>query len=388
MSRELPFCIMTPKRHRHPALARSVSMHLKLALILLLLSGLLVTGAADDDEHIDDDEQDISDSDEDEEDEWDRDFIESHYVEIDKDHDCRDDAYLNCTEQQEKGECEDEEDLLGTRALCPITCNTGTCTLPNRTSVWVEFKCFQHGEDIQVFFTNSDPQPDDFIAIYPEYLNFTENPEDLEESYMWFYCCGSMHENCRVAMGGLEFGGAGPDEHSEWTLFPLESGKYKAVLLRGDESTILAQSQVFTAKPEGHSCYSECRDLIYTDQLCYTPKDDTIDVTFENCVPREDDRVAIYSDKETNPGRNEPLLWLGTCGNQTCNGKVATESLSFGVGEPKEDSSAQWPLPPGDYKAYLMRTNEGGRYGRASGESSSFTIKFEGESCYDDSEDL
>jgi hypothetical protein len=372
---------------------------LKLALILLLISGLLVIGTAEDSgdyeeedfeegEEEDFDEHEISDSGDEEDHEWDDDFVESHYVEIDSDHDCRDDAYVNCTEVQERGECGDETDLLGTRTLCPVTCNTGSCKMPNRTSVWVEFKCFQHGEDIPVYFTNSDPQPDDFIGIYPEYLNFTEQPEDLEEAYMWFYSCGSMHEHCRVAMGGLLFGGAGPDEHSEWTEFPLESGKYKAALVRSDERTILAQSQVFTAKPEGHSCYSECRDLIYTDEACYTPKDDTISVTFENCVPREDDRVAIYSENEANPGVTEPLMWLGTCGNQTCKGDVATETLEFGVGEPKEDGSAQWPLPPGNYKAHLMRSNEGGRYGRSSGESSSFTLKFEGESCYDDEEDL
>jgi hypothetical protein len=77
-----------------------------------------------------------------------------------------------------------------------------------------------------------------------------------------------------------------------------------AVLTRDYDKTILAESRTFRAKPEGQSCYADCHDFIYTDQTCYSPEHDYIYVTFEKCVPREDDRIAIYYDYEAKSGEN------------------------------------------------------------------------------------
>lgn len=329
------------------------------------------------------------------------DFISEHYVEIDPDHDCRDDAHYNCTKGKTLGICDvddtdhhhhDDADhhhlhvLVAERNLCPVTC--GLCDMPNRTSVWVEESCFRYGQDIHVFFTNTDPEPDDYVGIYPSYFNVANEPTRLEEPEMWFYSCGSVVEECRTAMGGLIFGEMGPSDGTRWRNFPLLSGSYQAVLARGDERTVLATSQTFVAKSDGHSCSSECIDLIYADETCYTAHDDRIVVTFEICVPRDDDKIVIYPHDEEDPGTEQPLLWLTTCGTQDCTDTIAAGTVEFGINEPIESGSIEWPLQPGEYRAFLMRTNEGGKYGRASAKSTSFTIRNVGESCFNDQEDL
>ena len=361
----------------------------RLALVLILFSGAVMTQCyADEDlEELGmENEEDYVDEDDVDEDFFDPEYVANHIVDIDPDHDCRDDAFINCTEVEESGNChpdEHDEYLLKIASLCPVTC--GSCKLPERTSVWVEYECFQHGEDIHVFFSSASPEPSDFIGIYPSYFNFEENPELLEVPEMWLYTCGSLHEECRTAFGGIIFGDMGPDDHGEWLNFPLESGKYRALLVR-DDSVILSESQIFTAKPEGHTCYSACHDSIYSDQTCYT-ENEAIRVTFENCFPRDDDHIAIYYYTETVPGEKEPLLWLGTCGTQECTGEVASDTITFDASPPVESGVLNFPLLPGRYKAHLMRTSEGGKFGRSSTEIP-FDILHEGESCYHDEEDL
>jgi len=309
-------------------------------------------------------------------------------VDIDPNHNCRDDAYLDCVEVSEMGHCEpntSEADLLATRGLCPVTC--GICKLPPRTSVWLDFECFQHGEDIAVFFANVDPEIDDYIGIYPSYMDLTAGNGVLENAYMWLHTCGSTHEMCKTAMGGLIFGSMGPSEDEEWTMFPLASGEYKAALVRGDESEVLAESLPFAAKSAGQSCYSQCKDMIFTDKTCYRVGD-PIHVNFENCAPRHDDRIAIYADTEERAGSSEPLVWIGSCGSQTCKKEVSADTVSFGYkDETLVDGSQSWPLKPGKYRAFLIRVHQGsGSYGRASAHSYAFTVKQQGSSCFDQEE--
>lgn len=69
--------------------------------------------------------------------------------------------------------------------------------------------------------------------------------------------------------------------------------------------------------------------------------------------------------------------------------QVETGTLIFGPKDPEEYGTTTWPLPPGDYKAFLMRMNEGGEFGRRSTENASFTINPPGETCFqEDQEDL
>lgn len=292
-------------------------------------------------------------------------------------HRCRDDAYMNCTKVLESGDC----DLSKTgplqranRKICPVTC--GLCSMPSTSKVWLDHNCYQHSEDIVVHFNNSDPDPWDYIGIYPASHDFTKNPDLLVKAPLWLTCCGGLHEYCKTARGSLLFGGLGPTDQATWNFFPLAAGEYKAVLARGeDPHELIVESEPFVAKPQGHSCYDECKDLIYTGQECYNSDTASIHVTFENCKPEDNDAIAIYHEGETPGGTNQPLLWLGACGSQECMGKVSYDILVFGPKPPNEAGRLGWPLPEGNYKAYLMKgSTDGGNYGTPSAETL-FSIK-------------
>ena len=314
-------------------------------------------------------------------------LVEGHVVEASYDQHCRDDALIDCDKILEEGLCnvEHKHDLISYRDLCPVTC--GVCTAPPTNLVWLDYNCYQHAEDITVYFANAMPDKEDYVGIFPAYADVKTNPDLLfDDALMWFYCCGSMEEFCRTMHGGLIFGSMGPSEHEKWTEFPLQAGTYKAVLARGKNNTLLAESAVFSVKPEGQSCYHDCKDMVFADSTCYVYEDGTINITFENCKPIDNDRVAIYPEG-VRAGSEEPDLWVGTCGNQTCTGKVVTEVLSFGPAGPETSGAARWPLAPGTYRAYLMRMTEGG-FGNPAAESASFTINHGGEPCFHDTEDL
>jgi hypothetical protein len=316
-------------------------------------------------------------------------YVNPNAQHIDEDHECRDDAYVDCEEIFEDDKCHLIGDVINYRDLCPVTC--GKCERPLRTAVWTDFDCFHHKEDITIFFTNRDPEAEDFIGIYPSYMDFNEDVELLEEAKLWLYGCGSLEEHCKTAMGGLLFGMLGPSDEADWLEFPLPGGEYKAALARIDpELELLAESVPFTVKAQGQSCYFECNEIVYTDQPCYSPGVDSIYVTFESCTPQPEDRVAIYpSTVGAHPGDLEAPLWLGTCGKQKCIEAVHSDNLEFGGAEgPDATGTVKWPLPPGDYKAFLMRMNEGDTYGRMLAESSTFVIMPQGEACSGVSEDL
>jgi hypothetical protein len=302
-------------------------------------------------------------------------------------HNCRDDSSVNCTEVHEDGGCDPlgSSQLLNYREICPVTC--GYCELPNETKVWIDDSCLEYGEDIETFYTNTNPDPEDFVGIYPSYTN-TSDPEEVEGALLWFYTSGSMTETCRTAIGGLNFGDIGPTDHEDWAFFPLAAGNYKAALIQGStDNTVISVSDTFVAMAKGEKCTVGCKDLVYADSSCYTPEK-AMHFTFEICEPSHNDRVAIHSSTVETPDLEKPLLWLGTCGDQLCMDQVETGTLTFGPKDPEESDTTTWPLPPGEYKAFLMRMNEGGEFGKHSTESASFTINLPGETCYQDEEDL
>lgn len=315
-------------------------------------------------------------------------YVNPNAQHIDEDHECRDDAYVDCHEILQDGKCDLVSDILDYRDLCPVTC--GKCTLPLRTAIWTDFDCFHHKEDITIFFTNKSPEAEDFIGIYPSYVNFTENLDQLDEATLWLYGCGSLEEHCKTAMGGLIFGMIGPSDEADWLDFPMAGGEYKAALSRLDpEIVLLAESVPFIVKAQGQSCYFECKEIVYTDQPCYSPDEDSIYITFENCTPQPGDRVAIYpSTVGAHPGDVAAPLWLGTCGKQACAEAVVSDNLEFGADGPDATGTVKWPLPPGEYKALFMRTNEGDAFGRMLAESNTFVMMPQGETCSGVSEDL
>ncbi|KAL3942173.1 MAG: hypothetical protein SGBAC_003598 [Bacillariaceae sp.] len=283
---------------------------------------------------------------------------------------CRDDPYINCEEVQESGDCDPEKTgILPTsrRNLCSVTC--GICAV-EEDAVWLEYKCYEYGEDIHVFFHNHKPTVQDYVGIYPAAYDFSKHPELLFEAPMWLTTCGSLEDGCKAAKGGLLFGDLGPSDEVAWNFFPLSVGDYKAVLARGNETIeVVSESDIFRANPLGRSCNNDCQDLIHTDVECYNSGVDTIQITFENCNPHEENLIAIYKDDEA-PGEIEPLLWLGTCGTQECVGEVAYDILLFGPRSPDEAARTSWPLPDGDYKAYILQYAPGANHGIPAAETS------------------
>lgn len=98
---------------------------------------------------------------------------------------------------------------------------------------------------------------------------------------------------------------------------------------------------------------------ISTDSTYYYYSYDIV-VTFDNPSARSLDWVGIF-DSSADLSVEEPLLWLYTCGSQTCSGTGGAQAseVTLGYGDPIEDSGASgFPLPPGDYVAALMRNEE------------------------------
>lgn len=126
----------------------------------------------------------------------------------------------------------------------------------------------ERDEDIEAFYTNTDPDPEDFVGIYPLYTN-TSDPEEVERALSWFYTCGSMTEMCRTAIGGLIFGDVGPTDHEGWAFFPLATGHYKAALVQGGtDNTLISVSDNFVALAKWEKCTVECKDLVCAYSSC------------------------------------------------------------------------------------------------------------------------
>jgi hypothetical protein len=104
----------------------------------------------------------------------------------------------------------------------------------------------------------------------------------------------------------------------------------------------------------------KCVASISTDKLCFG-KEETIQVTFENCHPAASDWVAIRETKYASQLRIPffkyyEALRLRPCGSQTCMDPVKSGSVTFderlAVGG---DTEYEWPLPKGKYKIYLIQ---------------------------------
>jgi uncharacterized surface protein with fasciclin (FAS1) repeats len=96
-------------------------------------------------------------------------------------------------------------------------------------------------------------------------------------------------------------------------------------------------------------------NLVSTDKHCYHVGED-IEVSFVDAFPHPQDWVAIYEgDADPHDLASRPLLWLYTCCDQHCNFAVSSDTLTFGSGLPDESSRGHFPLPAGNYKAFLAR---------------------------------
>jgi hypothetical protein len=107
-----------------------------------------------------------------------------------------------------------------------------------------------------------------------------------------------------------------------------------------------------SSAPSSEPTIQVCTDMIQADLGCYSPQT-TINIEFENCNPFEDDWIGIYQDDSQLDLNDlgDSLLWLWTCGSQSCVGQVFVDTLPF-------DGN----LEMGTYVAHLVRRNSGGPY--------------------------
>lgn len=345
------------------------------------------------DEDYDHDHENAGEEDEDY-DYFDDDFLRTYAIDIDAQTDCRDspDELMDCEELKADGVCTDpSRDLLGQRELCPVTCDLCPDP-PSQTAIWSDQDCYDYMDDVHVYFTNTNPKGDDFVAIYKAYhdlgnsTSVQEHQEAAEEHEMWLYCCGNIDEHCKTSSGGVIFGERGVHPRIRWTTFPMQPGRYKAALLRYD-GTLLAESEHFSAKSEGDSCATECTNAVYADELCLETiggKLDLLHIHFETCTPEVNNRIAIYASGLD--GRHvaeiEPQLWLKTCGDYDCREEHSAHVISFGKdGQALKGALGAWSLPPGAYRAHLMKATENVPFGRSVAMSEEIVVKGEGEVC-------
>ena len=95
-----------------------------------------------------------------------------------------------------------------------------------------------------------------------------------------------------------------------------------------------------------------CEDSITTTKSCYFVGQHMV-VDFENCLPLEDDWLAVYESDANATNLGDPILWMWTCGDEFCQGPVYSDVLAFAFSV---------PLNPGSYRAHLLRRNSGGPY--------------------------
>ena len=95
---------------------------------------------------------------------------------------------------------------------------------------------------------------------------------------------------------------------------------------------------------------TNCTNSIESIQSCY-PDWSNISISFLNCHPLVGDWIGIYNISADPQDLQQPLLWIWTCGAQSCLGAAYSETVVF-----------EEPIETGFYKAYLVHRNPGGPY--------------------------
>ena len=215
--------------------------------------------------------------------------------------------------------------------------------------IYTDESCYVSGEDITVLFTNGDARSDDWVGIYYS----SADPYSLDHPLLWLWTCGDQDCRGKVYSGHLVFG-SGPPVEKGTISFPLPAGEYIAVLVPNGHIpySATAVSHPFTVKRQGQLCPGD--DDVYTDMSVYEFNED-ITVSFQNSMPEKDDWVGIYEYDVDTEYLGEPLLWLWTCGSQSCSTAVMSGSVVFGEAHPDEAGTTRWPLQKGNYIAVLSR---------------------------------
>jgi hypothetical protein len=106
---------------------------------------------------------------------------------------------------------------------------------------------------------------------------------------------------------------------------------------------------------------SLCFERLETSKSCFE-MGENIEVEFGNCDPLSDDWVGFYDSSADPDNLDDPLLWLWSCGDQSCRQATRANDLDF---DASSEGLADWPLQEGIYKVYLLRNSlSGGPYER------------------------
>jgi hypothetical protein len=128
---------------------------------------------------------------------------------------CKDHSHFNCNLIAEKHDCEaltESGNVIGDE-FCQVSC--GRCNVED-DQLFPDQNCYSFGKkEINVRFLNREPEPEDWVGIYPH----TANSSELGSPIAWYWLCGSKKEKCKTGVGSVTF---------PW----LPPGTYKAVLVR------------------------------------------------------------------------------------------------------------------------------------------------------------
>jgi hypothetical protein len=111
-----------------------------------------------------------------------------------------------------------------------------------------------------------------------------------------------------------------------------------------------------------------CSDWIHTDATCYANKM-ALFVSFNNCDPLEDDWIGVYPSDADPENLGSASVWVWSCGTIDCEGARSNDVFPI-----------EQDLPPGTFKAFLVRRQTGGPYSSYAS-SDEFTIEEEGVDC-------
>jgi hypothetical protein len=93
-----------------------------------------------------------------------------------------------------------------------------------------------------------------------------------------------------------------------------------------------------------------CTNHLIIGKSCHVHKSDNIAVDFAQCTPQQNDWIGIYREGSNPKNLQENFAeWSWTCGKDYCQGEVFRAELLLPTA-----------IPPGHYKAYLVRDNPNG----------------------------
>lgn len=226
----------------------------------------------------------------------------------------------------------------------------------------IENYSHHENEAISMSFIDTTAIAANWIGIYWEEEDGTVDTS--ADPLLWLWTCGHQGTcDGMIESGVVTFSKHNSDHLLKW---PLVAGNYVAILAHdyAVKRTVFAMTESFvvtaTSPPSlAPSSNPSAPILPYSISVqdeCHVVSN-AISITFENNNADVGDWIGIFWDdivQYTDEIGDEPLMWVWTCGSQTCNSIVERDTVVFG-GNQRVDYLFQWPLMPGRFVAVLAR---------------------------------